>query len=89
MLGLEQEDRHLVPPDRVVPAVVTAAAARRDAVAQDLLDEVVEEVALRHVQEVREPAGRKRRAGDGRRSACRSVWATVTSFSVPGESPGD
>ena len=54
VLGLQQEDGHLGACDGVVAAVVAAAASGGDAIAEDLLDVGVEDVRLRHVEEVRE-----------------------------------
>ena len=67
VLGLEQEDGHLGACDGVVAAVVAAAASGGDAGAEDLLDVGVEDVRLRHVEEVREESCGKD-ARDGRSS---------------------
>ena len=57
MLSLEQEDGHLSAGDRVVMTVVPAAAARGDPSTEDLFDVGVEEIRLRDIEEVGEPAG--------------------------------
>ena len=65
VLGLQQEDGHLCAGDRVVAAVVAGSASGRDAVAVHLLDVGVEDVGLRHVEEVGEEASGQN-ARDGR-----------------------
>ena len=58
MLGAQQEDGRLRARDRRGRAEVARAAAGRDPRAHQRLDRVVERIALRDVEEVREPAVR-------------------------------
>ena len=79
VLGLQQEDRHLGAGDRVVGAVVAAAAAARDSKGCELFDPRREGIACGDVAEHR--AGRRRRYF-GRPSLDfirkTAIWARVT-----------
>src|SRR5207249_7133502 len=59
VLRLQQQHGQLLAADGVVAAEISSAAAGGDPVAEELLDEFVEDVTLRHVAEVRQPPGRK------------------------------
>ncbi len=61
MLAAQEKHGHLAARDEALGTVVAAPAPGRDSLARDLLDGVVEEVALRNVVVVREPPGLERR----------------------------
>ena len=83
VLRAQQEDGHLRARDGAGGAVVSETAARGDGVAHERLDEIVEQMRLRHVREIREPA-----VGDRVRSSRRMDPSRRRPESVPGASGG-